>query len=60
MTRFTGRIPEECAEPQWPTVPQAPPGAPNVVVVLTDDVGYGASSTFGGPIRTETLDELAD
>lgn len=37
----------------------APKGAPNVVVVLLDDVGFAASSTFGGPIPTPTLDELA-
>jgi arylsulfatase A-like enzyme len=38
---------------------QAPPGAPNVLVVLTDDVGFGAASTFGGLISTPHLDELA-
>jgi len=36
-----------------------PDGAPNVVIVLVDDVGFGAPSTFGGPIRTPTLDALA-
>lgn len=34
-------------------------GAPNVVLVLLDDVGFGASSTFGGPADTPTLDALA-
>lgn len=38
---------------------QAPKGAPNVVVVLLDDVGFAASSTFGGPIPTPSLDKLA-
>ncbi len=38
---------------------KAPPGAPNVVIVLIDDLGFGAPSTFGGPIRTPTLDRLA-
>jgi len=38
---------------------KAPKGAPNVVIVLIDDVGFGATSTFGGPIRTPTLDRLA-
>lgn len=33
---------------------------PNVVVVLLDDVGFGAASTFGGPVATPTLDRLAD
>ena len=34
--------------------------APNVVLVLLDDVGFGASSTFGGPVETPTLDTLAE
>jgi arylsulfatase A-like enzyme len=38
---------------------KAPAGAPNVVIVLIDDVGFGAPSTFGGPIATPTLDRLA-
>ncbi|MDD3797791.1 MAG: arylsulfatase [Novosphingobium sp.] len=37
----------------------APAGAPNVVLVLLDDVGFGASSTFGGPAATPALTELA-
>ncbi|TYL49940.1 arylsulfatase [Nocardioides sp. BGMRC 2183] len=36
-----------------------PPGRPNVVVVLLDDVGFGAPGTFGGPVATPTLDHLA-
>jgi arylsulfatase len=39
---------------------KAPEGAPNVVVVLIDDIGFGATSTFGGPIQTPTFDRLAD
>jgi len=38
---------------------KAPENAPNVVIVLIDDVGFGATSTFGGPIRTPILDKLA-
>lgn len=38
----------------------APEGAPNVVVVLLDDVGFGAASTFGGPAETPALDALAE
>ncbi|MFV1964765.1 MAG: arylsulfatase [Pirellulaceae bacterium] len=38
---------------------KAPKNAPNVVIVLIDDVGFGATSTFGGPIQTPTLDRLA-
>ncbi|MEZ5709806.1 MAG: arylsulfatase [Blastomonas sp.] len=37
----------------------APQDAPNIVIVLLDDVGFGASSTFGGVIETPTLDALA-
>ncbi len=39
---------------------KAPVGAPNVIIVLIDDLGFGASSTFGGPIQTPTLDGLAE
>ena len=38
---------------------KAPAGAPNVVIVLIDDIGFGGPSTFGGPIQTPTLDKLA-
>jgi arylsulfatase len=48
------------APPQsWPEQPKAPAGAPNVVVILIDDVGFGASSALGGPISTPTFDRLA-
>src|SRR5512134_1470913 len=36
-----------------------PQGAPNVVVILLDDVGFGASSTFGGPCNTPNAERLA-
>jgi len=38
---------------------KAPPGAPNVLIVLVDDVGFGAGAPFGGPIPMPTLDRLA-
>jgi arylsulfatase A-like enzyme len=38
---------------------KAPAAAPNVVIVLIDDIGFGGPSTFGGPIRTPTFDALA-
>ena len=38
----------------------APKGAPNVVVILIDDMGFGVSETFGGPVSTPTMDNLAD
>lgn len=37
----------------------APEGAPNVVIILLDDLGFGATETFGGPLQTDTLDDLA-
>ncbi len=39
---------------------KAPEGAPNVVIVLIDDIGFGHSSAFGGPIHMPTLEKLAD
>jgi arylsulfatase len=38
---------------------KAPAGAPNVVIVLIDDLGFGATGTYGGPIPTPTLERLA-
>ncbi len=38
---------------------KAPEGAPNVVIVLIDDIGFGASSAFGGPIQMPTLEKMA-
>ena len=46
--------------PDFPKGVEAPAGAPNVLLILTDDVGFGASSTFGGPIQTPTFQRLAD
>jgi arylsulfatase len=48
--------------PDWtPYVqPQAPDGAPNVLVIVWDDVGYGAMDVMGGPIRTPTMQRIAD
>lgn len=42
-----------------PVPPTAPKGAPNVIWILLDDVGYGASSAFGGGARTPVLEGLA-
>ena len=38
---------------------KAPEGAPNVVVILIDDMGFGVSEAFGGPVTTPTMDKLA-
>src|SRR5262245_36875125 len=43
----------------FPNEVKAPTGAPNVLLIMTDDVGFGASSTFGGPIPTPTMEKLA-
>jgi len=47
------------ATPPAPFKVTAPEGAPNVVIVLLDDLGFGGPSTFGGPINMPTLDALA-
>lgn len=59
---FTGKIGRTYADstPAAPKPVSAPKGAPNVLLVLTDDVGFGAASTFGGPIPTPNLDRLAE
>ncbi|MCD6597993.1 MAG: arylsulfatase [Bacteroidales bacterium] len=46
-------------KPPVPFNVTAPKDAPNVVIVLIDDLGIGATSTFGGPIKTPTMDKLA-
>jgi arylsulfatase len=46
--------------PDFPKGIEAPAGAPNVLLILTDDVGFGASSTFGGPIQTPNFQRVAD
>ncbi len=43
-----------------PFVVDAPKGAPNVVIVLIDDIGFGATTPFGGAIETPTFDRLAE
>ena len=59
---FKGKIGRTAADsvPDFPKGVEAPEGAPNVLLILTDDVGFGASSTFGGPIQTPNLQRLAD
>jgi len=47
-------------KPPVPFNVTAPKDAPNVVIVLIDDLGIGATSTFGGPINTPTMDRLAN
>src|SRR4029077_12805171 len=47
------------AKASFPAPVTAPADAPNVVIIMTDDTGFGHPSTFGGPIPTPTLDRLA-
>jgi arylsulfatase len=58
---FTGQVGRTAAQstPAWPKPVVAPAGAPNVLLIMTDDVGFGAAGTFGGPIPTPNLDRLA-
>ncbi|MGH9171550.1 MAG: arylsulfatase [Acidimicrobiales bacterium] len=49
----------EASTPWWPPLPSAPPGAPNVVIVLLDDVGYAQFGCYGSDIATPTFDKLA-
>src|SRR5215471_3815665 len=60
--RFMGRIGNTYADSEADIIPlpTPPPGAPNVLLVLLDDVGFGQTSTFGGPVNTPTLQRLAD
>jgi hypothetical protein len=47
------------SKPYWPPTVVPPKGAPNVLLIITDDVGFGAPSTFGGLIPTPGLDRIA-
>src|SRR6516165_11502557 len=47
------------SKPQFTPMKTPPKDAPNVLLVLLDDVGFGQASTFGGPIQTPNLDKLA-
>ncbi|MFL6134518.1 MAG: arylsulfatase, partial [Nocardioidaceae bacterium] len=57
LTTYDAKDPATSFPAIEPLLP--PAGAPNVLVVLLDDVGFGASSAFGGPCRTPTADRLA-
>ena len=58
---FEGRIGRwyHESEPWWPEPTRAPSGAPNVVIVLLDDVGFAQFGPYGSDIETPTLDRLA-
>jgi len=58
---FGGVIKENALEstPWWPARIEPPAGAPNVLLIITDDTGYGTPSTFGGVVPTPALDRVA-
>ncbi|WP_217924170.1 arylsulfatase [Miltoncostaea oceani] len=62
-TPFDGPLPSDARDPgtSFPPIERLrpPAGAPNVLVILLDDVGFGASSAFGGPCATLTAERLA-
>jgi arylsulfatase len=57
VTTFDAKDPDTSFPPIVPLRP--PSGAPNVLIVLIDDCGFGASSTFGGPVDTPNFDRMA-
>ncbi|OCI30923.1 arylsulfatase [Oerskovia enterophila] len=57
LTTYDAKDPDTSYPPIEPLRP--PEGAPNVLIVLLDDVGFGASSAFGGPCHTPTAERLA-
>jgi arylsulfatase A-like enzyme len=59
--RFGGTIGRTFSEsqPWWPPEPRARAGAPNIIIVLADDMGYSDIGPFGSEIDTPTLDQLA-
>jgi len=57
LTTYTAKDPDTKFPKFEPLRP--PEGAPNVLVILLDDVGFGASSAFGGPVNTPTAERLA-
>ena len=58
---FGGVINESVADskPYWPPRVVPPKGAPNILLIMTDDAGYGVSGTFGGVIPTPAMDRVA-
>ena len=58
---FRGRIAPLARDsvPSWPDLPKAPDDAPDIVLILLDDAGFGATGTFGGTAQTPALDRLA-
>ncbi len=53
-----GRTPDE-SSPAWPAPVRAPKGAPNVLLIVLDDTGFGQLGCYGSPIETPNLDRIA-
>jgi arylsulfatase A-like enzyme len=47
------------SKPFWPSTIVPPKGSPNILLIMTDDQGYGVSGTFGGVVPTPAMDALA-
>lgn len=50
----------EGSQQDYPQPLEAPEGAPNIVLILIDDLGFGQPGTFGGPVPTPAMDALAE
>jgi arylsulfatase len=58
---FRGKIERNAAQstPYWPARVVPPKGAPNILLIMTDDTGFGVTNTFGGVVPTPNLDRIA-
>lgn len=51
---------DKCYKAQWPPLLAAKPNSPNIVIIMTDDIGFGSASTFGGPAETPVMTKLTE
>jgi len=58
---FNGKIEMSLKDstPNWPEAVKPPKGAPNVLLIMGDDIGFGHMGSFGGPANTPNFDRLA-
>ena len=61
MTGHGGKIGKtvQDSQPYWPETPKRPKGAPNILVILFDDVGFSDFGCFGSPIHTPAIDAIS-